>query len=268
MRAVPPPSGGAGGLIVGGVVLTLAFLAGFALASNLALLAIAYVGITVTAGIARPGSRDSCRTSFRRTCVAAAGLKGFLELLGSVLASASRDSHQKGHPTGVLLAIGLVLVIGTLLSLALVREGTRLRGQAAMQDAADGVRLAGPVTTLARQAARETLPVPDIAGNPSVRSVFTRVLVSRFLFLLGVYGIGHFLLYYIHDRLHLVNAAGTSVLFTAFTAETALVAIGAGCSATALGGCPSCGGALLSALGAFLLVPASTVTTILLAAVS
>jgi len=166
----------------------------------------------------------------------------------------------------VLLAIGLVLVIGTLLSLALVREGTRLRGQAAMQDAADGVRLVGPVTTLARQAARETLPVPDLAGHPSVRGVFTRVLVARFLFLLGVYGIGHFLLYYIHDRLHLANAAGTtSVLFTAFTAETALVAIGAGVLSDRMGRLPVLwGGALLSALGALLLVPASTVTIILM----
>ncbi len=255
-------------LIVGGVVLTLAFLAGFALASNLALLAIAYVGITVTAGITQAGFQgllpDFVPANLRGS---AAGLKGFLELLGSVLGfSVAGILIKKGHPTGVLLAIGLVLVIGTLLSLALVREGTRLRGQAALRDVADGVRLGGPVTTLARQAARETLPVPDLAGNPRVRGVFTRVLVARFLFLLGVYGIGHFLLYYIHDRLHLANAAGTtSVLFTAFTAETALVAIGAGVLSDRIGRLPVLwAGALLSALGAFLLVPASTVTTILM----
>jgi len=314
--------GGRQPLIVGGVVLTLAFLAGFALASNLALLAIAYVGVTVTAGIAQAGFQgllpDFVPANLRGS---AAGLKGFLELLGSVLGfSVAGILIKKGHPSGVLLAISvlgkdmlhkyrtsptqitrllptrmplslrastrrcrrqlcatcycplqllaisLVLVIGTLLSLALVREGPRLRSQAAMRDAADGVRLAGPVTTLARQASRETHPVPDIAGTPSVRGVFTRVLVARFLFLLGVYGIGHFLLYYIRDRLHLANAAGTtSVLFTAFTAETALVAIGAGVLSDRMGRLPVLwGGALLSALGALLLVPASTVTIILM----
>jgi MFS family permease len=255
-------------LIVAGALLTLAFLAGFALASNITLLAITYIGVTVTAGITQAGFQgllpDFVPAQLRGR---AAGLKGFLELLGSVLGfSIAGILLKKGQPSGVLMAIGIVLVIGVLLSLALVREGARLRSQDAVWESAHIVPPVGPVTTLAQQASRETLPVPEAASHLDVRTVFTRVLVSRFLFLLSVYGIGHFLLYYMRDRLHLVNAAGaTSVLFTVFTIVTALVAIGGGVLSDRIGRLPVLWGAAgLSAVGALLLVPATTVALILI----
>src|SRR5258706_7548238 len=42
-------------VIVVGTLLTVAFLAGFALASNIGILAVAYVGVSLTAGIAQAG---------------------------------------------------------------------------------------------------------------------------------------------------------------------------------------------------------------------
>jgi MFS family permease len=121
------------------------------------------------------------------------------------------------------------------------------------------------VTTLAQHASRQTLPVPETAANLDRQNIFTRVLISRFLFLLGTYGIGHFLLYFVRDRLHLASAAGTtSVLLTLFTAETALIAIGSGVLSDRLGRLPVLwGAAACSVLGPLLLIPANTIGMVL-----
>ena len=84
--------------------------------------------------------------------------------------------------------------------------------------------------------------------------------------MLSVYGIGHFLLYYMRDRLHVTSAVGvTSVILTVFTLETALVAIGGGALSDRVGRLPVLwGAALLSALGTLLFIPATTVLLILI----
>lgn len=254
-------------LIVVGVLLTLAFLAGFAVAPSIVALALAYVGVTLMASIAQAGFQgflpDFVPAGLRGR---AAGLKGFLELLGSLLGfSIAGILLKKGHPGGVFLAIGVLLVLGLVLSLALVHENRRRPLEAPVWEVRDGGPSAGPATTLARHAAHDQLPVPDAGGALSHHAVFTRVLVSRFLFLLSVYGIGHFLLYYMRDRLHANGAVGlTSVLFTVFTLVTALVAIGGGVLSDRIGRLPVLwGAAALSALGALLFIPATTVPLIL-----
>ncbi|HEX9068649.1 MAG TPA: MFS transporter, partial [Ktedonobacterales bacterium] len=215
-------------VIAVGIALTLAFLAGFAFAGSIWVLVVAYVGVTVAAGIAQAGFQgllpDLMPASLRG---GAAGLKGFLELLGSVLGfSIAGILIKKGQPAAVVIAVGILLVIGGLVSLALVREGKRQRIQDARQEQPLSAPPAGPISTLAQQAAQEQLPPPS--GQGSSVSPFVRVMVSRFLFLLGVYGIGHFLLFYVRDRLHLGTGSGastTSALLTAFTIATALVAL-------------------------------------------
>jgi MFS family permease len=255
-------------VIVVGTLLTVAFLAGFALASNIGILAVSYVGVSITAGIAQAGFQgllpDFVPANLRGR---AAGLKGFLELLGSLLGfSIAGVLIKQRHPAGVLLAISILLVIGALLSLVLVREGQRLRSHAPNPAGADVVPPAGPVTTLAQQSSQERLPAPVAAGAHGVRTIFARVMLCRFLFLLGAYGIGHFLLFYIHDRLHVANPAGlTSMLLTIFTLESALVALSGGALSDRMGRLPLLWVAAgLSVLGALLLIPATGVALILI----
>jgi MFS family permease len=117
---------------------------------------------------------------------------------------------------------------------------------------------------LAQQSSRQQLPAPVAAVDLKARIIFVRVMAARFLFLLGVYGIGHFLLFYVHDRLHLASGAGiASVLFTVFTLVTAVVAIGGGALSDRIGRLPvQWAAAGLSVLGVLLLIPASDVPLI------
>jgi MFS family permease len=267
-------------IILLGTLLTLVLLACFAAASSLWMLAFAYVGVTVAAGMTQAGFQgllpDFVPARLRGT---AAGVKGALELFGSVLGfSVAGMLLKQGRLADVAVAIGLVLLGGTVLSLALVREGTRLRHRAGQGERrAAGAPLAGPehlapagpITTLAQHSSQERLPVPELTacpGDVSGRTVFARVLACRFLFMLGVYGIGHFLLYYLKDRLHLVDAAGmTGLLLTLFTLETALVALSGGALSDRLGRLPLLWlAAGLSAAGVLLLIPATSVALIVL----
>lgn len=249
-------------LILGGTLLTLAFLAGFAFASSLWVLAVAYTGISVAAGIAQAGAQgllpDLVPAQRRGR---ASGLKGLLELTGSLAGfSLAGMLIKRGQPAGVLLAIGLLLVIGVAITIGLLRASWNAPAQRANSEPTPAYPPAGPVTTMAQDASQERLPAPSGAGRTVGGGVFGRVLVSRFLFLLGVYGIGHFLLYYLRDRLHLVNAAAAAGgLLAALTLVTALLAVGGGLLSDRIGRLPvlwAAGG--LSALGALLLIPAGT----------
>jgi MFS family permease len=172
---------------------------------------------------------------------------------------------KKGQAPGVLLAIGILLVVGALITFALVREGRRAAAASASKTATEAsAPVAGPVSTLAQQASQGHDAEAEVARAGSGRGVFVRVLVSRFLFLFGVYGIGHFLLYYIGDRLHLANAAAaTGGLLAVLTLGTALVALGGGMLSDRIGRMPMIWSAgVLSALGTLVLIPASTLPVI------
>ena len=250
-------------LIVVGTLATLAFLAGFGLASNLWALAAAYVSVSVAAGIAQAGLQGlmpDLIPAQRRG--GASGLKGLLELSGSLVGfSVAGVLIKKGNPGGALVAIGMLLVLGVLGTLALVREGRRTRLDGVAETRTQVTPNAGPVTTLARESAQERLPEPDPASGP--RGQFVRVLASRFLFLLGVYGIGHFLLFFVQSRLHFATAtaaaAATGGLFAGLTLATAIMALSGGFLSDRIGRVPVLWvAAATSALGTLLLIPASS----------
>lgn len=250
-------------LIFVGTLLTLAFLAGMMFASNLMTLAIVYVAISLTAGIAQAGTQGLLPDLVggnRRG--AASGLKGLLELSGSLFGFAIAGALIKqGHPAYALIAIGVLLAVGALLTFALVREE---RPELPATDVSDAIRPAGPVTTMARNASHDRLPVAGATstfGGP-----FMQVLVSRFLFLLGVYGIGHFLLYYVGDRLHMSNPAATvGGLLAMLTLATALFAPVGGLLSDRIGRQPVLvAAAVLSAGGTLLFIPASSLGAIML----
>jgi MFS family permease len=262
-------------IIAIGVLLTLIFLACFALATNLIVFALAYMGVLLAAGVAQAGFQglmpDLVPAKLRGN---AAGMKGFIELLGSTIGFVVAGMLiKKGQPLGVVVAIGILLLAGTLLMLALVREGRRMRVERSRLEAGDIVPPAGPATTLAQQSSQEVLPPPASAmvvtgdsRSAMVRAILSRVLISRFLFLLAVYGIGHFLVPYMGNRLHmdrLTAAAAASTLFTISTVVTAVVAISGGALSDRVGRLPLLWiGAGLSAVGVLALIPATSLSVI------
>lgn len=252
-------------LIVLGTFMALAFLAGMTLASNLIVLGAVYVGISLTAGIVQAGAQGLLPDLISRDRRgAASGLKGMLELSGSLLGFAVAGTFVKrGQPAVALLAMGILLVIGTLLTFALVREG-----RATMPAADDGLRdsSAGPVSTIAHNSSHTHL---EAEGATSNRGAFARVVISRFLFLLGVYGIGHFLLYYVGDRLHMSNPVATvGGLLSLLTLITAGCAMAGGLLSDRIGRQPVLvAAAVLSAVGALVFIPASSLGAIMLGGV-
>jgi len=273
--------------ILVGTLLTLALLVGFAFANSLLTLALAYIGVNLAAGVAQAGAQglmpDLIPTRQRGS---AAGLKSLLELLGSVVGfSVAGMLIRRGNLGGVSLAIGIILAVGALLTLAVVREGRADAARQAQQepalatgtapDAPDvtptpaTTTTASPVSGLAQIASQQRLSELNATAQADARanrSVWARVLVSRLFFLLAVYGIGHFLLYFVRARLHLVgasSAAVTSGILTVLTLVTALVGLGGGWLSDRVGRLPVLWVAgIASAIGVVILIPATTLPLI------
>ncbi len=267
--------------ILVGALLTLALLAGFAFANSLLTLALAYIGVNIAAGVTQAGAQgllpDLIPTRQRGS---AAGLKSLLELTGSVVGfSVAGMLIRQGRPAGVALAIGIALAIATLLTLAFVREGRAdAASSAAVAVVADLAAPPAPATStapspvsgLAQIASQERLAelgAPSQNGPTDARSIWARVLVSRLFFLLAVYGVGHFLLYFVRARLGLgpSSAEVTSGLLTVLTLVTALVGLGGGFISDRVGRLPVLwiAGAA-SAIGVALLIPAHTLPMVYL----
>ena len=83
----------------------------------------------------------------------------------------------------------------------------------------------------ARPSATQPIARPAVAGGRAVPPGFWSLVLSRFLFLLGVFIVGRFLLFLVADRLGIpaASAAGeTGGLLATFTLVTAVAAIGIG----------------------------------------
>ena len=128
----------------------------------------------------------------------AAGLKGAADIGGGMIGFVVLGQLMgSGSLAPALLALGGTLIVAFLLTVALVREPPQ-RGSAAAR-----------------------MPRPAEAFRVDLRrhSTFAWLVGSRFLFLLGTFAIGRFLLYFVADRLALDAAAaaeqaGTCLLYT------------------------------------------------------
>jgi len=266
-----------------GALLTLALLAGFAFANSLLTVALAYIGVNIAAGVTQAGAQGLMPDLIpSRQRGSAAGLKSLLELMGSVVGfTVAGILIRRGAIGGVSLAIGILLAVGALLTLAFVREGRAGATEQAERPTpgADGAPFvppapattttASPVSGLAQMVSQERLSELDTNTQVSTgtnRRVWARVLVSRLLFLLAVYGLGHFLLYFVRARLHLASdssASVTSGLFTLLTLVTALVGLGGGLLSDRVGRLPVLWVAgVASAIGALMFIPATTLPLI------
>jgi MFS family permease len=243
------PGLGRKGFIGIGLFLILVSLFFFAIFKSLAAMMVGYIAIQVSASIAQAGQQgllpdlvDENRRGL------ASGIKGFMDITGAMLGFVILGSLLgSGQPKLALGVIAAALVVTYLIAMVLTPEDRP--GKSRIHP--------GPISI--GQVFHLDLPQ---------ELDFVRLLLSRFLFLLGVYAIGRFLLYFVADRLGL-EAAQAAEKAGALLAGLALVTVLAspltGWLADRFGRIPlMLAGSLLGAAGALTLIWAASSAQILL----
>ena len=242
------PLFGRRGFIGVGVLITLAALALFGSARSLALVFIAYLVLQLAASLAQAGQQallpdlvDQKRRGL------ASGIKGFMDLAGAMLGFVLLGRLLGSDEISpALAAIAGALVAGYLLAVVLTPEDRKSAAPAARP----------------RLSLRDTFRV-DFPG----RAPFLRLIAARFLFLLGIYATGRFMLLFVAARLGLDPAQAAQKagdLLALLALFTVLASPLAGWLADRTGRFPvMIAGALLGAAGALLLIWAGSYALIL-----
>jgi MFS family permease len=238
------------GFIGIGLLLSLVSLFLFAMFQSLAGIMLGYFAIQVSASIAQAGQQglipDLVKENRRGL---ASGMKGFMDLTGAMLGFVILGQLLgAGGALPAIGAIAAILVIAYLLAALLTPEDKPNKGATVKTS-----------TTSLRKIFRLDL---------SQQKAFVRLIISRFLFLLGIYGTGRFLLFFVADRLGLsedqaVEQAGA--LLAGLALITILASPLTGWLADRIGRVPlMIAGAILSAVSALMLVWAGSTSQILL----
>jgi MFS family permease len=238
-------------VVGGGLLLLLLALAAFGLARNLPALFGAYLAVQVAASVAQAGQQGyipDLVAPARRGL--ASGLKGLMDTGGATIGFLLLGGLLGGATIApALLAIAVSLVVTYLLAVLLVREPRLAAAPSAGSGPRGGVRSA-------------------FALDLQRHSAFVRVVLARFLFLLGVYAVGRFLLYFIAQRLGFDPgraAEEAGMLLAVLTLVTALGAPLGGWAADRWGRVElMVVGSVLSAFGVLGLIFASSSQTILI----
>ncbi len=238
-----------------GVTLALAGLVLLALGQGLAQLAIAYAVIVVGANVAQAAQQglipDLVPSRLRGR---ASGLKGFMDLMGALLAFAIVGLLATSGVTVAVGALAAILVATLLLTLVTVRDDASALPE--VREAA-GAGKPNPET----QAGRRRL------ATGLDRQALAATIGARFLFLFGTYAVGRYLLLFVAEQRGLPTSeavSDTATLLVGLALISAVAAPLSGWAADRFGrSALMVFGAGLSAAGALLLLAASTVTLIL-----
>jgi Na+/melibiose symporter-like transporter len=180
-----------------GMLCSLVFLAGMAVASGYWGLLAAYLFLQIASNAAHgpaqglipdlvPGERLGL----------ASGIKNLFDMGGLVVASlVTGQLMGDGNPTLAFAVIGVVLAVSGLVTVLGTPESPTLDPQ---ESAAGGDRSAGR----SQEGLRELLRV-DFRRYPE----YTWLIISRFFILLGIYAVQSFAQYYIRDWLRMPNPA-------------------------------------------------------------
>jgi MFS family permease len=243
------PRLGRKGFIGVGLLLSLGSLYLFAASQGLIPVLIGYLAIQLSASFAQAGQQGLIPDLVgedRRGL--ASGLKGFMDLSGAMLGFIVLGQLLgSGRPTIAITAIAAALVAAYFIAIVLTPEDRPTADRVTMRTIAPG------------QVFRVTLD----AGT-----AFTRLLLARFLFLLGIYATGRFLLFFVAERLGLSpdQAAGQAgILLAGLALITILASPITGWLADRLGRAPvMIAGSVLGAASALLLIWADSAAQILL----
>ena len=244
------PVMGRKGFIGFGVLFSLVSLAFFAASQSIPAIMTGYLAVQVSASIAQAGQQgilpdlvDEKRRGL------ASGLKGFMDLAGAMLGFVVLGQLLgSGGALPAIGAIAAILVVAYLVAVLLTPEDKPGRGP---------------------RTAAEPLPLAKVFHLDLRRqTAFVRLILARFLFLLGIYGTGRFLLLFVADRLGLppneaAEQAGS--LLAGLALITVLASPLTGWLADRVGRVPlMIAGSILSAISAVMLVWASSPSQILM----
>jgi MFS family permease len=244
------PRLGRRGFIGIGLILSLASLFFFAVVKSIPGLLISYLAIQVSASIAQAGQQGLLPDLVdERRRGLASGLKGFMDLTGAMLGFVILGQLLgAGQSLLAIEVIAVLLTITYLLAILLTPE--------------DRSNRAATIKTTA-------IPLREIFRIDLTRQTdFVRLILARFFFLLGIYGTGRFLLLFVANRLGLSQAQAAEQagnLLAGLALITILASPFTGWLSDRIGRVPlMIGGAILSAVSAFMLIWAESATQILL----
>ena len=244
------PMLGRRGFIGIGLLLSLASLFFFAAVKSIIGIMASYLAIQVSASMAQAGQQgllpDLVEESHRGL---ASGLKGFMDLTGAMLGFVILGQLLGSGQS--LLAIGVIaviLIVTYVISIIMTPEDRSKKGAI--------------VKTTA-------IPLREIFRiDLTQQTDFVRLIMSRFLFLLGIYGTGRFLLLFVANRLGLSEtqaAEQAGNLLAGLALITILASPFTGWLADRVGRVPlMIMGAILSAVSALMLIWAGSTSQILL----
>jgi len=238
------------GFIGLGLVLSLVALFLFAVLNSLAGILLGYLVVQLSASIAQAGQQGLIPDLVhQRHRGLASGIKGFMDLTGAMLGFVILG--QLLGSGGALPAIGVIgalLVIAYLLAVWLTPEDKPQKNRVAKTN------------------------IPSLRNILRLdlfqQKAFVRLVLARFFFLLGIYGTGRFLLFFVAERLRLSQdqaAEQAGSLLAGLALITILAFPLTGWLADRIGRVPLMhAGAILSALSALMLVWANSASQILL----
>ena len=238
------------GFIGIGLILSLASLSFFVVVKSVTGVMASYLAIQIAASIAQAGQQGLIPDLVdERRRGLASGIKGFMDLSGAMLGFVILGQLLgSGKSSMAIVVIAAILIVTYLLASLLTPE--------------DKSHQKVNIKTTA-------IPLREIFRIDLTRQKdFVRLLVSRFLFLLGIYSTGRFLLLFVASRLGLSEAAAAQQagnLLASLAFFTVLASPFTGWLADRIGRVPlMISGAILSAISALLLTATTTAGQILL----
>jgi MFS family permease len=234
-------------LLVLGTLADLICLYLIATAGNLATLAVGYIGLQFTSNIAHGPAQGLMhdRVPLEQMGVAS-GVKNFFDMAGMVVSAlvvGRLITSQDPNPVPAIAVVAALMVAGLLVTVLGVRENPSNAGGT---DFKAGLHQAFHI---------------DWRANTD----YWRLVWSRFLFLVGVYGIQAFAQYFVSDKLHPENAVElTGNLMAAIVLSLLAFSILAGYLADRVGRKPlHVVAAILVAVGSLLMMTAATAAAVL-----
>src|SRR5215216_6132830 len=238
------------GFIGIGLVLSLSSSLLFAMFQSMIGVMISYLAIQASASIAQAGQQglipDLVDENQRGL---ASGFKGFMDLAGAMLGFVMLGQFLgAGKPMFAIGIIGILLIVTYLLAVLLTPEDRR-NSRAAVRT--------------------RSIPLQEIFHlDLNQHADFIRLIISRFLFLLGIYATGRFLLLFVANRLGLSEqqaAEQAGNLLAGLALITIVASPFTGWLADRIGRVPlMIAGAIFSAISALMLIGAHTSSQILL----
>ena len=230
-----------------GTSLDFIFLALLAWSGNLAVVVIGYIGLQIASNIAHGPMQGLIPDMVPHEQMGvASGLKNLMDMGGLIVASLAAGnllSPNDRYPTTIMIVVMVVLAASAVVTFLTIKEKPTSEKKLNHN----------------RVSFKEIFQI-DLAGN---RNYF-RLITSRFVFLIGIYGVQTFVQYYIRDVMGAANPIqATGDLMAALAVALVICALAGGWLSDRIGARNVVAGAsVIAAAGSFLLIFARDLGTL------